>query len=153
MKTVTDVVEESAQHTHIAIYSGGSKHARTATLMQPRLAELRAGKLMHLRTAILTSYYGNAGNARHQAAKPPPSTAPSRWEADKQTEQTKTFRNQGVDCSSVCCKENRTHKGAERHGACQSRRAEERNKFVYTKAQSRVIGQEQLCPKIMKKVK
>ena len=27
------------------------------------------------------------------------------------------------------------------------------NKFVYTKAQSRVIGQEQLCPKIMKKMK
>ena len=27
------------------------------------------------------------------------------------------------------------------------------NKFVYTKAQSHVIGQEQLCPKIMKKVK
>ena len=27
------------------------------------------------------------------------------------------------------------------------------NKFVYTKAQSRVIGQEQLCPKMMKKVK
>ena len=29
----------------------------------------------------------------------------------------------------------------------------DKNKFVYTKAQSRVIGQEQLCPKIMKKVK
>ena len=28
-----------------------------------------------------------------------------------------------------------------------------KNKFVYTKAQSRVIGQEQLCPKIMKKMK
>ena len=28
-----------------------------------------------------------------------------------------------------------------------------KNKFVYTKEQSRVIGQEQLCPKIMKKVK
>ena len=27
------------------------------------------------------------------------------------------------------------------------------NKFVYTKAQSRVIGQEQLCPKIMKIMK
>ena len=27
------------------------------------------------------------------------------------------------------------------------------NKFVYTTEQSRVIGQEQLCPKIMKKVK
>ena len=30
---------------------------------------------------------------------------------------------------------------------------EKENKFVYTKAQSRVIGQEQLCPKIMKKGK
>ena len=30
---------------------------------------------------------------------------------------------------------------------------DEINKFVYTKAQSRVIGQEQLCPKIMKKMK
>ena len=27
------------------------------------------------------------------------------------------------------------------------------NKFSYTTEQSRVIGQEQLCPKIMKKVK
>ena len=27
-----------------------------------------------------------------------------------------------------------------------------KNKFVYTTEQSRVIGQEQLCPKIMKKV-
>ena len=32
-------------------------------------------------------------------------------------------------------------------------RKRQRNKFVYTKAQSRVIGQEQLCPKIMKKMK
>ena len=29
----------------------------------------------------------------------------------------------------------------------------EENKFVYTKAQSRVIGQEQLRPKITKKIK
>ena len=32
-------------------------------------------------------------------------------------------------------------------------RAKVTNKFVYTKAQSRVIGQENLCPKIMKKMK
>ena len=37
--------------------------------------------------------------------------------------------------------------------SCRVESGAPRNKFVYTKAQSRVIGQEQLCPKIMKKVK
>ena len=50
--------------------------------------------------------------------------APSRQEADRQNKQTKTYQSQGADCP-VCCTASRTHKGAEKPDACQSRDAEE----------------------------